>query len=102
MIPHAFGQREPGTVGIEEELFVVAAESLAATPFPREELDGVRLKQELFAAVVELNTGVCGSTADAVDELAGLRQEAKGRAERAGLLLAAAGTWPTAVSEQQP
>ena len=89
-------------MGIEEELFVVAAESLAATPFPREELDGVRLKQELFAAVVELNTGVCGSTADAVDELAGLRQEAKGRAERAGLLLAAAGTWPTAVSEQQP
>jgi carboxylate-amine ligase len=101
VIPHAFGQSEPGTVGIEEELFVLGADSLAPAPFPRDELNGVRLKPELFAAVVELNTGICGSVAEAADELAGLRNEAKRRAAVAGLALAACGTWPTAVPEEQ-
>jgi glutamate---cysteine ligase / carboxylate-amine ligase len=89
-------------VGIEEELFVLDAETLAPSPFPREALDGVRLKPELFAAVVELNTGVCASPGEAVAELAERREEAKRRASEAGLVLAAAGTWPTAVSEEQP
>lgn len=101
MIPHAFGQSEPWSVGIEEELFVLDAESLAPAPFPRGELDGVRLKAELFASVVELNTGICASVAEAVAELAELRAEAKRRAAAAGLALAACGTWPTAVPEQQ-
>jgi glutamate---cysteine ligase / carboxylate-amine ligase len=101
VIPHVFGQSEPWSVGIEEELFVLAADSLSPAPFPREPLDGVRLKAELFAAVVELNTGICRSVAEAVDELAGLRAEAKRRAGAAGLVLAACGTWPTAIPEEQ-
>jgi gamma-glutamyl:cysteine ligase YbdK (ATP-grasp superfamily) len=80
VIPHAFGQSAPWSVGLEEELFVLEAESLEPSPFPREALDGVRLKHELFAAVVELNTGVCSSVAEAAAELAGLRSEAKARA----------------------
>jgi carboxylate-amine ligase len=102
VIPHAFGESEPWSVGIEEELFVLDAKTLAPSPFPREALDGVRLKQELFASVVELNTGICSTPSDAVAELAERREEAKRRASKAGLVLAAAGTWPTAVSEEQP
>ena len=102
MIEHAFGRSEPWSVGIEEELFVLDAETLDPAPFPPGSLDGVRFKAELFASVVELNTGVCSSVAAAVDELAGLRAEAKRRAGRAGLVLAASGTWPIAISEEQP
>jgi carboxylate-amine ligase len=101
VIPHAFGRSEPWSVGIEEELFVLAADSLSPAPFPRTELDGVRFKAELFAAVVELNTGICGSVADAARELGELRAEAKRRAATAGLVLAACGTWPTAIPEKQ-
>jgi carboxylate-amine ligase len=89
------------SVGIEEELFVLDATSLAPAPFPPGRFDRPRLKPELFAAVVELNTGVCASVAEAAAELAELRGEAGFRARAEGLLLAACGTWPTAVSEEQ-
>jgi carboxylate-amine ligase len=102
MISHAFGQSEPFTVGIEEELFCLDDETLAPKPFPREALDGARLKEELFASVVELNTGVHRTVAEAVEELASLRARAKEAAGEAGFVLAAAGTWPTAVPEEQP
>jgi len=101
VIPHAFGQSEPWSVGIEEELFVLEAGSLSPAPFPSAELDGARLKHELFASVVELNTGVCSSVEEAARELARLRTVAKERAAGAGLLLAACGTWPTALPEEQ-
>jgi len=102
LIPHAFGESAPFTVGIEEELFCLDAATLAPGPFPREALDGARLKEELFASVVELNTGVHRTVADGVEELASLRARAKEAAAEAGLVLAAAGTWPTAVPEEQP
>ena len=102
MIEHTFGRSAPWSVGIEEELFVLDGATLDPAPFPRESLDGARLKAELFASVVELNTGICPSVAAAGAELAVLRAEAKRAAAAAGLVLAAAGTWPTAVSEEQP
>ena len=39
MIPHAFGERGGLTLGIEEELFVVDAESLEPAPVPPEVLE---------------------------------------------------------------
>jgi carboxylate-amine ligase len=102
VIPHAFGQTEPFTVGIEEELFCLHGETLAPAPFPRGALDGARLKEELFASVVELNTGIHASVGGAVEELRGLRARAKDAAEDAGLVLAGSGTWPSAVPEEQP
>lgn len=75
--------------------------SLSPAPFPPAELDGVRLKHELFASVVELNTGVCGSVEEATRELATLRTVARERAAETGLALAACGTWPTALPEEQ-
>jgi glutamate---cysteine ligase / carboxylate-amine ligase len=101
VIPHAFGRSDVGTVGIEEELFVVDAATLEPSPPPPGMLDGERLKAELHAAVVELNTSVCASVSDAAGELAALRAEAKRRAGEAGLAVAATATWPTAVAEEQ-
>jgi carboxylate-amine ligase len=101
VIPHAFGSSPPFTVGIEEELFCLDAETLAPAPFPREALDGARLKEELFASVVELNTGIHAEVAQAVAELGRLRARAKAAAAEVGLVLAASGTWPTAIPEQQ-
>jgi len=80
---------------------VLEGSSLSPAPFPPAELDGVRLKHELFASVVELNTGVCGSVEEATRELATLRTVARERAAEAGLALAACGTWPTALPEEQ-
>lgn len=102
MIPHAFGRSSPWSVGVEEELFVLDAETLEPAPAPAAMLDGARFKPELFASVVELNTGICVDAAQAGEELARLRDEAKRRAAEEGLALAATGTWPTAVSEEQP
>lgn len=102
MIPNAFGRSSPWSVGLEEELFVLDAATLEPRPVPPELLDGVHFKAELFASVVELNTGICRDVEAAVHDLAGLRTEAGRRAAEAGLVLAAAGTWPTAVSEEQP
>jgi glutamate---cysteine ligase / carboxylate-amine ligase len=101
VIPHTFGESAPWSVGIEEELFVLDAETLEPAPFPRESFEPPRVKRELFASVVEINTGICGSVPEAAEELAGLRTEAKRRAADAGLALAAAGTWPTAMPEEQ-
>ena len=102
MIPHAFGQSDPFTVGIEEELFCLDTDTLAPRPFPREALDGARLKEELFSSVVELNTGIHRTAAEAAAELFVLRTRAKEAAGKQGLVLAASGTWPTAVPEDQP
>jgi carboxylate-amine ligase len=102
VIPHSFGRSARWSVGIEEELFVLDADTLEPAAIPPELLDGERFKAELFASVVELNTGICRSPAEAAAELAALRLEAGRRTEAAGLALAAAGTWPTAVSEEQP
>jgi glutamate---cysteine ligase / carboxylate-amine ligase len=101
VIPHTFGESAPWSVGIEEELFVLDAKTLEPAPFPRKRFEPPRIKQELFASVVEVNTGICRSVAEAVEELAGLRAEAKMRAADADLALAAAGTWPSAMPEEQ-
>jgi glutamate---cysteine ligase / carboxylate-amine ligase len=102
VIPQAFGQSPPWSLGIEEELFVLEGESLEPVPVPAAWLDGVRFKAELHASVVELNTGVCVDVAQAVAELEELRVEVRQRAVRDGLTLAASGSWPTAVAEEQP
>lgn len=101
MIPHAFGESGEWTVGVEEELFVVDPRSLQPVPPPAALFDGRRLKTELHAAVVELNTGICASVADAHEELRELRAAAKRGVAEAGLRLAATATWPPAVPEEQ-
>ncbi len=101
MVPHRFGQSPPFSVGLEEELFVVDGETLEPAPVPAGVLDGVRFKAELFTSMLELNSSVCSDVGEAMGELARLRTEARRRLNAHGLELAAVGTWPTAVAEEQ-
>lgn len=82
------------------------AETLAPVPAVRQLLadaDGLelggRLKTELHASIVELNTDVCASVDEAVETLRGLRGTAADLLERRGLRLAAAGSHPSAEPE---
>jgi glutamate---cysteine ligase / carboxylate-amine ligase len=59
-----------------------------------------RLKTELHASIVELNTDVCASVDEAVEALATLRGAAAELLEERGLRLAAAGSHPFAEPEQ--
>lgn len=101
MVPHRFGRSSPFSVGLEEELFVVDGKTLAPAAVPPGLLDGVRFKAELFTSMLELTTAVCADVGEAVAELAELRAEARRHLRESGLELAAVGTWPTAVSEQE-
>jgi glutamate---cysteine ligase / carboxylate-amine ligase len=102
MVPHRFGESSPFSVGLEEELFVLDAETLEPASVPEGVLDGERFKPELFTTMLELNTNVCAGVAEAVEELGALRLEARRRLRPHGLELAAVGTWPTAVLGTQP
>jgi glutamate---cysteine ligase / carboxylate-amine ligase len=102
MVPHRFGESSAFSIGLEEELFVLDAETLEPASVPEEVLDGERLKPELFTTMLELNTCICRNVEQAVEELAGLRLEARRRLQEHGLELAAAGTWPSAVLGEQP
>jgi carboxylate-amine ligase len=101
-IPNRFGSSRAFSVGLEEELFVVDADTLEPASVPDGVLDGERFKPELFTTMFELNTGVCADVAEAVEQLASLRIEARRRLSEHGLDLVAVGTWPTAVLGEQP
>jgi carboxylate-amine ligase len=104
-----FGESAPLTIGIEEELMILDAETLLPTAavgvLLREseelELPG-RLKTELHASVVELNTGICEDIPCVVESLRALRAAAAKIAAANGLALAGAGTHPTATFESLP
>ena len=64
-----------------------------------DELPG-RLKTELHASIVELNTNVCASVNEAVDAITALRARAAELLERRDLRLAAAGAHPFAEPEE--
>ena len=60
-----------------------------------------RLKTELFASIVELNTDTCDSVGKAHEALSQLRRAAARIAEEHGLRIAAAGSHPFSDPEQQ-
>jgi carboxylate-amine ligase len=108
-VTEPFAGSQPLTLGVEEELMILDAESLdevGAVGTLLAEVEGCALpgvlKTELFASVVELATGVCGSTAEAGDALRELRAAASDAAGRNGLALGAAGSHPFARPEAQP
>ena len=108
MIESKFAETASFTVGVEDELMVLDAESLALAPRAAEliaaaqeaDLPGT-LKSELFASALELNTGVCASAAEGAATLAELRRGAARLAEERGLRLAAAGSHPVSRAEEQ-
>jgi carboxylate-amine ligase len=109
LIESHFGESAPLSVGIEEELMILDAETRlpagAVDVLVREsselELPG-RLKTELHSSVVELNTGISPDVATAVESLRALRAAAARIAAANGLAVAGAGAHPTATYESLP
>jgi carboxylate-amine ligase len=109
LIPHRFGESEPLSLGVEEELMILDASTLEQVAgvdrilvrAARHELPG-RLKTELFASIVESNTRICGSAAEVAETLLQLRTAAHEAAAGEGLAIAAGGTHPFARPEEQP
>jgi glutamate---cysteine ligase / carboxylate-amine ligase len=107
VIERAFGRRPPWSVGVEEEIMLLDAETFELVPASTElieeagELDHGVLKTELFASVIELTTDPCDSVSQAAEALRGLRRHADEAGRRLGLRLAAAGTHPVAVPHRQ-
>jgi carboxylate-amine ligase len=86
---HRFGASPPLTIGVEEELLLVDDERRLVATAERviEGLDPVAqeaVSTEIFAAQIELKTGICGDAAAAATELADLRTAV--RATGVGLL----------------
>ena len=109
MIESHFGESPPRSVGIEEELMILDAETLRPTAavdvLVRESSDlGLpgRLKTELHASVVELNTGICPDVTSAVESLRAMRAAAARIAAANGLAIAGAGAHPTATYDSLP
>jgi carboxylate-amine ligase len=106
VLDHSFNG-PPFTIGVEEELMILDADSLdlaqeveailAAVPADREG----QVKPELLQSVLEIATTPCETVADAAHELTELRRMVAQIAERRGLLLAASGTHPFAKWEDQ-
>ncbi|HEY2073412.1 MAG TPA: YbdK family carboxylate-amine ligase [Gaiellaceae bacterium] len=105
MLESHFGESTPLSVGIEEELMILDAGTLlpvdAVGHFVGDYAGG-RLKTELHASVVELNTDICADAAGAVEALRTLRSAAADIAAEHGLAIAGAGAHPTATYESLP
>jgi carboxylate-amine ligase len=104
-----FGESSPYSVGVEEELMILDAETFAPAAGvgvivrEAESLDlAGTLKTELHASVVELTTNVCADVTEATAALRELRAAAIRIAGENGLAIAAAGAHPTAVLESLP
>ena len=95
--PHRFGESDPFTVGLEEELLLVDADTLqlahvADKILARSSLPRDRLDHEAFLAEVENRSNPVGSVSAAVGEL----EEGRALAAEAGATLMAVGLHPDA------
>ena len=94
------------TLGVEEELMLVDAETLAQRPassdvIPRVRADRGLVKHELFESIVELNSGVCESPDEALDVVRALRRVTADAASEIGCTIAATGSHPTDIASEQ-
>jgi carboxylate-amine ligase len=108
VIERRFGESAPFTLGVEEELMLVDAETLAPAPVAAAVLrDGEgahlpgTLKPELFAAVLEANTPVTRTAPEALRCLARMREAAAELAAAHGARVAAVAAHPFSPSEEQ-
>src|SRR5919197_3984183 len=103
MVEQHFGESRPFSLGIEEEIMILEPASLMPAPRVRALVEGAeqmdlpgRLKTELHASVVELNTSICASVSEAAASLRALRRAAASLADENDLRIAAAGSHPRA------
>lgn len=99
-----FGWAPSGSLGVEEEHFLVDAETYEAVPsFMRVvELPSAELKPELFACLAEVATPVLPDAAAVLDELQRLRTQLASLGETHGITLHAAGSHALARGENEP
>ena len=94
-----FGAAPPWSLGVEEELMLVDAETLEPARDGFSRVFGEaneRIKPELFESFVEITTTVVETPEEAEAELRALRHEAAERAAAHGLAVLATGSHPTA------
>ncbi|MCC6221954.1 MAG: glutamate--cysteine ligase [Thermoleophilia bacterium] len=106
-----FGSSDLYSLGIEEEFQILDGETLRLVPRVDELLASIgrsggerareHVTHELFQSEVEISTGVAGSVAEAVEELAYLRGRLRAAAASRGALIASAGTHPFSSYEWQ-
>ncbi|MGN6429994.1 MAG: carboxylate-amine ligase [Gaiellaceae bacterium] len=108
MIEQNFGRSPAFSLGVEEEVMILDAETFALVPGVRALLAGAEgrqlpglFKTELHASIIELNTGICLSVDDSRAALATLRRAADEIARADGMRIAAAGTHPFSRAEEQ-
>jgi carboxylate-amine ligase len=101
---HRFGASAPWSLGVEEEVFLVDAQSFETVPaFSRVVGEpGERLKPELFECLVELTTPVLPDAEAVLGTLESLRAELADRARPHRIALHAAGAHALARGEGQP
>ncbi|MFN2471204.1 MAG: YbdK family carboxylate-amine ligase [Gaiellaceae bacterium] len=103
-----WGESPPWSVGVEEELMLVSADTLLLEPGSDAivaaaaglDLPGL-VKTELFACVVELTSGVCSEPGEAGERIGALRRAAAHLAADRELRLLATGTHPVSRPEDQ-
>jgi carboxylate-amine ligase len=97
----------PFTIGVEEELMLIDAESLDLAQEIEAILEAVpadmpgQVKPELMQSVLEVATEPCPNLAAVGEQLRDLRTEVARVAQDRGLLIGAAGTHPYALWEDQ-
>jgi carboxylate-amine ligase len=95
------------TLGIEEELMIVDAETLDLVNGIETMLESMPpdtegdVKPELMESVLEISTTPCRNTREAGDQLRELRRRVQQTAQSKGLAIASAGTHPFAMWEDQ-
>jgi carboxylate-amine ligase len=96
-----WAESAPLTLGVEEELMILDADTLELAPRVDVFLGRDGFKTELFATMLELNTPVCRTPEEVGEVLAALRATAADVAEANGLRIAAAGSHPISDPEEQ-
>ena len=94
------------TIGIEEELMILDADTLELANAIEAMLEdptveGGEIKPELHESVLEVATEPCRSTAEAAEQLRGLRAAVGEKAAARGYTIGSAGTHPFAMWEDQ-
>ncbi|HZQ03381.1 MAG TPA: YbdK family carboxylate-amine ligase [Gaiellaceae bacterium] len=109
MITQRFGSVPPLTIGVEEEIMILDAQTLdqvagvdrIVAGVGERELPG-EVKTELHASIAELNTLPVANAADVLAALVVLRRAAAEAARAAGLAIAAGGGHPFSRWQTQP
>jgi glutamate---cysteine ligase / carboxylate-amine ligase len=100
---HKFGG-EKYTIGIEEELMILDADSLElvnAIESMLEPAPAGEIKPELMESVLEVSTDPCRNTREAGEQLRALRRQVSDTAASKGMAIGSAGTHPFAMWEDQ-